>query len=142
MLVTCLGQNQNRLLEGRAPVHSHRSRSLPSRTRSVRGAMRERSRPTIRDCARRAPGSRILLDDGAIELYVERTTETDVTCRVINGGVLNERKGINLPGIKLPIPSLTDKDRRDLQMGCAPERGLHSPLVRAAGRRLPLKQKL
>jgi pyruvate kinase len=60
-------------------------------------------------------GARILLDDGAIELRVERTTETDVITRVINGGTLGERKGINLPGITLPIPSLTEKDRADLK---------------------------
>jgi len=60
-------------------------------------------------------GARILLDDGAIELRVESTTETDVTTRVINGGILGERKGINLPGITLPIPSLTEKDHDDLQ---------------------------
>lgn len=60
-------------------------------------------------------GDRILLDDGAIELRVESTTETDVTTRVVNGGKLGERKGINLPGIKLPIPSLTEKDRDDLR---------------------------
>ncbi len=58
---------------------------------------------------------RILLDDGAIELRVESTTATDVVTRVINGGTLGERKGINLPGIKLPIPSLTEKDREDLK---------------------------
>lgn len=61
------------------------------------------------------PGARILLDDGAIELRVESTTETDVVTRVINGGILGERKGINLPGIALPIPSLTEKDREDLK---------------------------
>jgi pyruvate kinase len=61
------------------------------------------------------PGARILLDDGAIELRVESTTDTDVVTRVINGGILAERKGINLPGITLPIPSLTDKDRDDLK---------------------------
>jgi len=61
------------------------------------------------------PTDRILLDDGAIELSVESTTETDVVTRVINGGMLGERKGINLPGIKLPIPSLTEKDREDLK---------------------------
>jgi pyruvate kinase len=61
------------------------------------------------------PGARILLDDGAIELRVEITTDTDVVCLVINGGVLGERKGINLPGITLPIPSLTEKDRSDLK---------------------------
>ena len=60
-------------------------------------------------------GDRILLDDGAIELRVEKTTSTDVVTRVINGGMLGERKGINLPGIKLPIPSLTEKDRDDLK---------------------------
>jgi len=60
-------------------------------------------------------GDRILLDDGAIELLVESTNETDVTTRVINGGMLGERKGINLPGITLPIPSLTEKDRDDLK---------------------------
>jgi len=61
------------------------------------------------------PGDRILLDDGAIELRVESTSETDVVVRVINGGVLGERKGINLPGISLPIPSMTAKDRDDVK---------------------------
>jgi len=60
-------------------------------------------------------GARILLDDGAIELRVEKTTETDIITSVINGGMLSERKGINLPGVKLPIPSLTEKDRDDLR---------------------------
>src|SRR6266404_4352324 len=59
-------------------------------------------------------GARILLDDGAIELRVESTTDTDVVARVINGGMLGERKGINLPGITLPIPSMTEKDRDDV----------------------------
>jgi pyruvate kinase len=65
------------------------------------------------------PGARLLLDDGAIELLVEDTTETDVICRVINGGVLGERKGINLPGIPLPIASLTEKDLEDLNWAVA-----------------------
>ena len=60
-------------------------------------------------------GARILLDDGAIELRVESTNGTDVITRVGNGGILSERKGINLPGVKLPIPSLTEKDRDDLR---------------------------
>jgi pyruvate kinase len=60
------------------------------------------------------PGARLLLDDGAIALQIERTTPTEVVCRVINGGVLGERKGINLPGIPLPIDSLTEKDIIDL----------------------------
>ncbi len=68
------------------------------------------------DLARVVPvGARLLLDDGAIAVMVEKTTNTDVVCRVINGGMLGERKGINLPGISLPIDSLTDKDLVDLK---------------------------
>ena len=59
-------------------------------------------------------GDRILLDDGAIELKVKKVTKTDVITEVINGAILSERKGINLPNTKLPIPSLTAKDRKDL----------------------------
>jgi pyruvate kinase len=65
------------------------------------------------------PGARLLLDDGAIALLVESTNETDVVCRVINGSVLGERKGINLPGISLPIASLTEKDIEDLNWAVA-----------------------
>jgi len=61
------------------------------------------------------PGTRILIDDGAIELVVLSETETDVTCQVVVGGLLNERKGINLPYTSLPIPSMTEKDRKDLE---------------------------
>ena len=61
------------------------------------------------------PGTRLLLDDGAIELTVESTTDTDVISRVVNGGLLGERKGINLPGVSLPIDSLTEKDLVDLK---------------------------
>jgi pyruvate kinase len=61
------------------------------------------------------PGTRMLLDDGALSLIVESATDTDVVCRVIDGGLLGERKGINLPGVALPIDSLTDKDLVDLK---------------------------
>ncbi|CAN5423817.1 pyruvate kinase [soil metagenome] len=60
-------------------------------------------------------GARILLDDGAIELKVKKVTKTDVITLIVNGGILSERKGINLPNTKLPIPSLTKKDREDLE---------------------------
>lgn len=59
-------------------------------------------------------GTRILIDDGAIELGVVSKTETDVLCRVLVGGWLKERKGINLPNVRLPIPSMTEKDHADL----------------------------
>ena len=59
-------------------------------------------------------GTRILLDDGALELSVESESGTEVFCRVVTGGLLGERKGINLPNTSLPIPSLTEKDHADL----------------------------
>jgi pyruvate kinase len=62
-------------------------------------------------------GDRILLSDGLIELRVEQVGPTDILCRVINGGELGEHKGINVPGVKLSAPSLTEKDRADLSFG-------------------------
>jgi pyruvate kinase len=60
------------------------------------------------------PGSRILLSDGLIELHVDRIEKLDVVCSIINGGMLGENKGINLPGIPVKVPSLTEKDEEDL----------------------------
>ncbi|HZV05023.1 MAG TPA: pyruvate kinase [Gemmataceae bacterium] len=59
------------------------------------------------------PGDRILLDDGMLELHVESVAGDDIACRVISGGVLKDRKGMNLPGVLVSAPSLTDKDRED-----------------------------
>ncbi len=63
------------------------------------------------------PGDSVLLDDGAIELRVEGVEAEGVRCRVTRGGVLRPRKGINLPGVKLPLPCLTEKDLADLETG-------------------------
>jgi len=60
-------------------------------------------------------GSRILLSDGLIELRVHELIGDDVVCEVINGGTLGENKGINLPGIAVRVPSLTEKDNADLE---------------------------
>jgi pyruvate kinase len=84
-------------------------------TRSVAGDERQVS-TNYSDLPRVVqPGTRMLLDDGALSLIVESATDTDVICRVIDGGMLGERKGINLPGVALPIASLTDKDVVDLK---------------------------
>jgi pyruvate kinase len=58
---------------------------------------------------------RILLSDGLIELRVERVRGHEVQCHVVNGGILGEHKGINLPGVQLHVPALTEKDRVDLR---------------------------
>lgn len=64
-----------------------------------------------------SPGNRILLDDGRIELLVRGTSEQEVVTEVQVGGDLKEHKGINLPGVSLSAPALTEKDRKDLQFG-------------------------
>ena len=60
-------------------------------------------------------GSRILLSDGLIELRVREVNGGDVHCEIVNGGMLGENKGINLPGILVRVPSLTEKDAEDLE---------------------------
>ena len=62
-------------------------------------------------------GDPILLCDGEIELKVVSKDNTDIVCQVIVGGVLSARKGINIPTRSLPIPSLTEKDKKDLDFG-------------------------
>ena len=62
-------------------------------------------------------GDRIVLDDGLLELRVLGAHETDVTCEVVHGGELGEHKGINLPGVAVSSPALTEKDRDDLRFG-------------------------
>ena len=62
-------------------------------------------------------GSRVLLDDGLIELQVESVEAEDIHCVVVNGGNLSSNKGVNIPGIKVNLPSLTEKDISDLKFG-------------------------
>ncbi len=62
-------------------------------------------------------GSRILIDDGLIELEVERINGTDLLCRVISGGILGQQKGINVPDVKVKLPALTTKDKADIGFG-------------------------
>ncbi|WP_263409726.1 pyruvate kinase [Terriglobus tenax] len=61
------------------------------------------------------PGARILLSDGLIELLVRDVKGSAVVCDIVNGGMLGENKGINLPGIPVKVPSLTEKDEEDLE---------------------------
>ena len=63
------------------------------------------------------PGDRILLADGSIELTVDQVVGRDVLCRVVQGGSLGEHKGINLPGVAVSAPAMTEKDCADLAFG-------------------------
>ena len=63
------------------------------------------------------PGNKILIDDGLIEMDVMEVNGTDIVCKVINGGELGEKKGVNVPNVKIKLPALTDKDKEDIRFG-------------------------
>ncbi len=101
-------------------------------------------------------GDTLLLDDGRIRLTAVDTTATDVVCRVVDGGVISDRKGITLPGVRMSLPALTDKDADDLRFALAmgvdlvalsfvrrPEDidSVHE-VMEACGRRVPVIAKL
>lgn len=62
-------------------------------------------------------GSTILLDDGLVELKVEKVKRNDLVCRILNTGLIKSKKGVNIPGIKLSLPALTERDKADIKFG-------------------------
>ena len=66
-------------------------------------------------------GGKILIDDGLIELEIENIKNQDIVCRVLNGGELGERKGINVPYVKVKLPGITEQDRADILFGIQQE---------------------
>ena len=62
-------------------------------------------------------GDHILIDDGLIELLVEKVEDTRISCVVLNGGPISDRKGVNVPNVDLSMPYLSDKDRDDIRFG-------------------------
>lgn len=63
------------------------------------------------------PGDRILIDDGLIELKVKQIKSGNIVCHVENGGELGERKGVNVPNVKVKLPAVTEKDIDDILFG-------------------------
>ena len=63
------------------------------------------------------PGDRILIDDGLIELRVREVQEKKIVCHVENGGELGQRKGVNVPNVKVNLPAITEKDKDDILFG-------------------------
>jgi len=106
---------RTRSLENAMPVLLKEGEQFVITTRDIVGNVHEVSTTFHELPSVVKPYTMILIDDGALELKVESVSETDVICRVVVGGLLHERKGINLPNTPLPIPSLTDKDRVDLE---------------------------
>ena len=62
-------------------------------------------------------GNTILVDDGLIELKVEKLSKTEITCTIVNGGDLDERKGVNVPNVSVNLPAITEKDKADILFG-------------------------
>ena len=64
-----------------------------------------------------APGARVLIDDGLVEMKAQKVSDTDIVCSVINGGKVSNHKGINVPGTKLSMPFISERDRSDIIFG-------------------------
>lgn len=64
-----------------------------------------------------SPGCRILIDDGLIQLEVEDVFDNEMVCNILNGGTMGSKKSINIPGMSVELPALTDKDRSDIIFG-------------------------
>ena len=62
-------------------------------------------------------GNAILIDDGLIEMHVEEITDTDIVCRVVNGGFVSNHKGVNVPGAVLSMPYISEVDKKDILFG-------------------------
>ena len=104
-------------LKDGAPVRLKRNADFAISTQSMPGTDQMVSTTYANLPADVQPGDNILLDDGLIRLKVESKDRETVFCKVVNGGILKENKGINLPGVKVSAPSLTAKDIRDVNFG-------------------------
>ncbi|HEV2462726.1 MAG TPA: pyruvate kinase [Acidobacteriaceae bacterium] len=102
-------------LENRTPVQLEAGHTVTITPRDIPGnaSVLSTTFPTLAENLE--SGARILLADGLIELRVIAVKSEDVECEIINGGLLGENKGINLPGIAVRVPSLTEKDEADLE---------------------------
>ena len=86
-------------------------------------------------------GNKILIDDGLIELDVVEVNGNSIVCSVVNGGELGEKKGVNVPNVKVKLPALTEKDKADILFGI--EQGfdfIAASFVRTAAAILEIKE--
>ena len=117
MLDTCGPEIRTGRLTGGKPVQLKAGETIVLTEDEVEGTA-ERVHQNCPGLARAvAPGTTILVDDGLIELAVFRVDGGDIHCAVQNEGVLGERKSINVPGVSVDLPALTDQDRADILFG-------------------------
>jgi pyruvate kinase len=101
-------------LPGGEPVELKAGRALTLTNRSVTGSSKRVSIDYPHLAGDVKAGDRVLLADGKIELRVQKIDGGDVICEILNDGALGERKGVNVPGAALKLPSITEKDKKDL----------------------------
>ena len=104
-------------LVGGGPVQLEPGREVVISTQEVVGSAQRLGCTYPRLAQDVRPGDRVLLDDGRIRLVVLSSSDGEVTARVEEGGPLGEHKGINLPGVAVSAPAVTDKDRADMAFG-------------------------
>ncbi|HAH85881.1 MAG TPA: pyruvate kinase [Armatimonadetes bacterium] len=98
-------------------VELQQGRTFVFTTRSVPGDAEEINLPYPELVAQAAPGQQIFVADGQLEFRVESATDTDIITKVIVGGMIGGRKGVNMPGAKISVPSVTEKDLAALDFG-------------------------
>jgi pyruvate kinase len=80
------------------------------------------------------PGDTLLIDDGKVELVAVEVTDTDVVCEVVVAGTVSNNKGINLPGVAVSVPALSEKDEADLRWALHLRADMDRAVVRAQRR--------
>lgn len=117
MLDTKGPEIRTKLLQGGKKVELVEGQTFTLTTRDVEGTNEIVSQTYDRLPTDLKPGDTVLIDDGLIAMTVQETTDTDVVCKVDNGGMLGERKGINLPNVEIHLPGITEKDKQDIIFG-------------------------
>ncbi len=102
-------------LRGGGPVELKTGQALKLTNKSSQGTSKSVSLDYPHLASDVKAGDRVLLADGKIELRVAKIEGGDVVCEVLNDGELGERKGVNVPGAALKLPSITEKDKKDLK---------------------------
>ena len=105
------------ILEGGQKVYLEEGSQFTLTTEQIEGN-NTRCSQTYKDLPKDVKaGDTILIDDGLIQLTVEEVTDTDVVCRVVNGGELGQKKGINVPNVEVKLPAITEQDKNDILFG-------------------------
>lgn len=118
MLDTKGPEIRTRLLENDASVELNAGDTIIVTTDDIPGTAEKISMDYEKLPQEVQKGSQILIDDGLIELEVDHVEGNDIYCTIENGGELGQRKGVNLPNVKISLPSVTEQDKKDIAFGC------------------------